>query len=76
MGVRDLLGGLVGKTAPTAGGMGLIPVQGTKILHATCCGQKKKWGSEELSLRIDGSSGESLPNEDTSGGCIGPAPVG
>ena len=38
--------------------------------------KKKKWGSEELSLRIDGSSGESLPNEDTSGGCIGPAPVG
>lgn len=42
MGVRDFLGGLLVKTASTAGGMGLIPVQGTKILHATCCGQKKK----------------------------------
>ena len=28
--------------ASTTGGMGLIPGQGTKILHATQCGQKKK----------------------------------
>ena len=27
---------------PYTGGMGLIPGQGTKILHAAWCGQKKK----------------------------------
>ena len=27
---------------PNAGGVGSIPGQGTKILHATQCGQKKK----------------------------------
>ena len=41
VGVRDFLGGPVVKTASTAGGMGLIPVQGTTILHATCYCQKK-----------------------------------
>ena len=28
--------------APNTGGMGLIPSQGTKILHAACHSQKKK----------------------------------
>ena len=28
--------------APNTGGMGLIPSQGTKILHAVCHSQKKK----------------------------------
>ena len=50
VGVRDLLGGLVGKTASTAGGVGLIPVQGTKILHATCCGQKKSGDQKRCPL--------------------------
>ena len=40
---RDFPGGLVVKTrASTAKGMGLIPGQGTNILHATWYGQKKK----------------------------------
>ena len=33
--------------APTAGGMGSIPGWGTKILHAACCGQKKKKNAVE-----------------------------
>ena len=38
---RDFPGGPVVKTF-TAGGAGSIPGWGTKILHATQCGQKKK----------------------------------
>ena len=33
---------VIGLHAPTAGGMGLIPGRGTKILHAAWHGQKKK----------------------------------
>ena len=32
----------LGRCASTAGGMGLIPGEGTKILHATWSGQKKE----------------------------------
>ena len=39
----DFPGGPMVKTLPSnAGDMGLIPDWGTKILHATWCGQKKK----------------------------------
>ena len=35
--------------ASTAGGVGLIPDQGTKIPHASRCGQKEKEKSSQIS---------------------------
>ena len=52
VGVRDFLGGPVVKTASPAGGMGLIPVQGTKILHATRYGQKKSGDKKRCPLEF------------------------
>ena len=47
-GERDFLGGPMVKTcASTAGGMGLIPGQGTKTLHAAQCGQREKSGKKK-----------------------------
>ena len=38
---------MVKTCASTAGGMGLIPGQGTKILHAAQCGQREKSGKKK-----------------------------
>ena len=38
----------------TAGGMGLIPGEGTKILHATHCSQKKK--KKKIKLKGGGAT--------------------
>ena len=38
---------MVKTCASTAGGMGLIPGQGTKTLHAAQCGQREKSGEKK-----------------------------
>ena len=46
----------LGLHASTAGGMGLIPGQETKTLHATWHGQKKKITREKKNYSINGDS--------------------
>ena len=48
----------LGLCTSTAGGMGPIPSQGTKIPHEMQCGQKKKNGLKAISCGIPSVSGE------------------
>ena len=47
--------------ASTAGGMGSIPGQGTKILHAAQCEKKRKKERERKKERREGRKKESKP---------------